>query len=101
MRETMGLLVHVWRYFACKNHPLDAATGSAEMTYIHIQAPRGEYIAQIRLRGHKLWENVGKRRNARSAMIADINKMGPDHKRARVLFCAEWYDPVIVMELNK
>ena len=71
------------------------------MSYIHIHAPRGEYIAQIRLRGHKLWETVGKSKNAKAAMIRAVNKMGENHKRARVLFCADWYEPVIVMELSK
>lgn len=69
---------------------------------IHIHAPKGVYIGQIRKRGHRLWETVGKsRKYAKPAMIAAINAMSPDHKRARVLFCADWYEPTIVMELSK
>lgn len=68
---------------------------------LHIHAPSGFYLGQIRLRGHRLWETVAKSKNAKAAMIGAINKMGPDHKRARVLFCSAWYEPNIVMELNK
>lgn len=69
---------------------------------LHIHAPAGVYIGQIRKRGHRLWETVGKsRKSAKPAMIAAINAMGPDHKRARVLWCSDYYDPNVVMELSR
>jgi hypothetical protein len=69
---------------------------------VHIHAPKGTYIGQIRLRGHRLWQTVSKsRKSPKPAMIAAINAMGENHKRARVLFCTEWYEPNIVMELNR
>lgn len=71
------------------------------MTYVHIHAPRGEYIGQVRRYGHRRWETIGKPcTTAKAAMVKAVNAMGQDHKRARVLFCTEWYDPSIVMELS-
>jgi hypothetical protein len=36
-----------------------------------------------------------------AAMIKAIKGMTADHLRARVLFCAEWYEPIQVMELKR
>jgi len=71
------------------------------MTRVHIHAPKGKYYGQIRLRGHRLWVNISKSSNAKAAMIGAINAMSENHKRARVLFMADWYDPVVVMELSR
>ena len=71
-------------------------------TRVHINIPTGQFFGQVRLRGHRNWTTVGgPRKNAKTAMIAAVKAMGPNHKRARVLFCAEWYEPTIVMELNR
>ena len=69
---------------------------------IHIHSPAGEYVAQVRKPGHRLWETVGqptqcKRSSANRAVGAMVDR---DCKRARVLWCCEWYDPVVVMEAN-
>lgn len=68
---------------------------------LHIHAPKGEYIAQVRRRGHRLWETIGKGKSAEAAMIKAVKAMTREHKRARVLFCAEWYDPSVVMQLSR
>jgi hypothetical protein len=70
------------------------------MNKIHIHAPKGTYYGQIRLRGHRLWDEVYQAGDAKAAMIGAISGMGPNHKRARVLFVADWYEPIIVMELS-
>ncbi|MET3371966.1 hypothetical protein ABIC89_001007 [Variovorax boronicumulans] len=71
------------------------------MSYIHIHRPRGEYIGQVRRYGHQRWETIGNPcKTAKGAMAKAIKAMGHDHKRARVLFCADWYEPNIVMELS-
>lgn len=72
------------------------------MNHIHIHAPKGEYIAQIRGRGCRLWDTVGEPfTTAKEAMCAAVNALEERHLRARVLFCTEWYDPIISMELKK
>lgn len=69
---------------------------------VHIHAPSGQYIGQVRRRGHRLWETVGKpATTSEAAMIKAIKGMTADHLRARVLFCAEWYEPIQVMELKR
>ena len=74
------------------------------MSYVHIHAPRGYYIGQIRLYGHQRWQTVtGKCRSDTSAMAKAVEKMTPDHKRARVLFITYdgWYEPSITMEAQR
>lgn len=70
--------------------------------YIHIHAPPGYYIGQTRRRGAKRWTTIGgHRKTEKAAMVAAVKAMGQDDKRARVLFCAEWYEPHIMMELSR
>lgn len=74
------------------------------MTYVHIHAPRGYYIGQVRLIGHQKWESVtGKLKSAEKALATAVLKMSPNHKRARVLFITYdgWYEPNIVMECKR
>jgi len=71
------------------------------MEGLHIHAPDGEYVAQVRLRGHRLWQEVATRNSAESAMIQAVAAMGARHHRARVLWCCEHYDPVVVMRLSR
>ena len=71
------------------------------MTSVHIHAPKGQFFGQVRRYGHQRWESVGSPcKTAKGAMVKAIKAMGPYHKRARVLLCAEWYDPNVVMELS-
>ena len=71
------------------------------MTYVHIYAPPGRYVGQIRRYGHRRWEHIINSKTAKAAMVAAVRSMGDDHKRARVLFCTDWHEPHIVMELVK
>ena len=69
---------------------------------LHIHQPHGWYVSQVHRRGARLWTTVSDRhRSAKSAMARAIKHMDAQHNRARVLFCAEWYDPVVVMRLSK
>lgn len=69
---------------------------------LHIHAPAGKYIAQVRKPGHRLWETVGKptkcKRTAAKRAVGAMVERGC--KRARVLWCSEWYEPTVVMEAH-
>lgn len=69
---------------------------------LHIHAPSGIYIAQVRRRFERTWTQVGGefKQNHRAQSTAAGSMVG-DFVRARVLFCAEWYDPVVVMEASR
>jgi len=71
------------------------------MNCVHIHAPAGEYIGQVRRRGAQRWRTVANSKTAKRAMVVAIGAMRDDDKRARVLFCTEWYDPNVVMELSR
>lgn len=72
------------------------------MTRVHIHAPKGHYIGQVRLYGHRKWQQVGNGHDsAEAAMAAAVLRMTPEHHRARVLFLTEWYEPTIVMECHR
>lgn len=69
------------------------------MTDIHIHAPKGHYIGQVRMYACRKWETVTEKLSeAEVAMSFAVLAMKPIHKRARVLFIADWYEPVVVME---
>ena len=69
------------------------------MTAIHINRPSGEYIGQVKRIGARTWRTVIKTKNsAKHAMAGAVKRMADGDKRVRVIFCAEWYDPVVVME---
>lgn len=69
------------------------------MSAIHINRPHGEYVGQVKRYGARTWRTVITTKNsARNAMAGAVKRMGAEDKRVRVLFCAEWYDQVIVME---
>ncbi|MNL78434.1 hypothetical protein D3C87_2048150 [compost metagenome] len=71
------------------------------MALVHIYSPPGKYTGQIRRRGARRWEAVGNpTKTKKAAMIRAIRAMTANHKRARVLFCTDWHEPTIVMELN-
>ena len=70
---------------------------------IHIHAPKGHYIGQVRARGAKLWTTVTSEcRYANVALSNAVLKMKPGHFRARVIFVADsgYYEPEVVMELK-
>ncbi|POA52088.1 MULTISPECIES: hypothetical protein [unclassified Pseudomonas] len=71
------------------------------MSALHVHAPKGVYVAQIRRAFERKWTTVGGefKQKHRAQATAAANMVG-DFKRARVLFCAEWYDPIIVMEAS-
>lgn len=68
------------------------------MSDLHVHAPSGIYVAQIRRAFERKWTTVGVefKQKHRAQAAAAANMVG-DFRRARVLFCAEWYDPIIVM----
>jgi hypothetical protein len=72
------------------------------MTLVHIHAPKGHYIGQVRLYGHRKWQTVtDKCAGAEPAMAGAVMHMSNKHKRARVLFLADWYEPTVVMECKR
>ena len=71
------------------------------MSLVHIYAPNGHYIGQIRRAGHRLWETVSNCENEQTAIICAVAAMTEHYKRARVLFVTEWHEPVIIMECNR
>lgn len=69
--------------------------------FIHIHRPDGYYIGQKRQYGFQRWQTVtGKCKTKKAAMIGAIKKMKDGDKRARVLLCCEWYEPLIVFEAS-
>jgi hypothetical protein len=75
------------------------------MTGLHIHAPKGLYHPQVRGRGCRTWQAADSAieaydDKALAASIAVKAMIDGGHKRARVLFCAEWYDPIVVMEAS-
>ena len=71
-------------------------------TLVHIHAPKGHYIGQVRLYGHRKWETVTEKlSDAEVAMSLAVLAMKQSHKRARVLFIADWYEPNVVMECKR
>jgi 3-dehydroquinate dehydratase len=74
------------------------------MTHVHIHAPAGKYLGQVRLYGHQKWDTVTmKCRTAEQAMAAAVMFMTANHHRARVLFVTDdgWYEPSIAMECKR
>ena len=71
-------------------------------TLVHIHAPKGHYIGQVRLYGCRKWQTVtGRCTRAELAMADAVKQMSEMHKRARVLFIADWYEPNVVMECKR
>ena len=69
--------------------------------YIHINKPSGYYLAQVRGYGKKNWRDIGCRyKSSKSCMIAAIKNMGINDKHARILFIAEYYDPILIAEIK-
>lgn len=71
---------------------------------LHIHAPPGKYIGQIRRVGCRTWRTVTRdHASAESAMSSTLDYMKYNDKRARVLFCDDsgYYEPNLVMELKR
>jgi hypothetical protein len=74
------------------------------MSNIHVHAPKGHYIGQVRRYGHRKWETVtGRCQSAESAMAKAALAMKPTDFRARVLMLDHegWYPPRVVMECKR
>jgi hypothetical protein len=74
------------------------------MTHVHIHAPRGKYLGQVRLYGHQKWQTVIEGcKSAEQAMSAAVMFMTANHHRARVIFVTDdgWYEPTIAMECKR
>lgn len=72
------------------------------MTTVHIHAPEGHYVGQIRRDWERKWRTVTKDLlDLKTAMAIAVLRMDKDDKRARVLFVADWYEPVVVMECKR
>lgn len=80
-------------------------------TKVHVNIPRGHYVGQVRLRGHKWWATVTfagtkkqrRFKTAESALAAAVRQMGKYHLRARALFIdsSGWYEPTVSMEAKR
>ena len=71
------------------------------MTALHIYAPTGYYIGQVRREGCRNWRTVTRNNNSwRNAMAGAIRKMKEGDKRARVLWRDKegWFGPEVIME---
>ena len=74
------------------------------MTHVHIYAPKGHYLGQVRIYGARRWVTVtGACKSDRAAMARAVQKMTSGYKRARVLFvdCEGWYGPTVIMECSR
>jgi hypothetical protein len=69
------------------------------MSNVHIHAPEGYYLGQIKRKWGNRWMTVTQNlTDPKTAMAIAVLRMEPEkHIFARVIFCAEWYDPNVVM----
>ena len=73
-------------------------------TSVHIYSPRGYYLAQAKPHGCRKWRTIkgargGDRKFRRvSKAVAAAAQNMKSGLRARVIFCAEWHDPLPVWE---
>lgn len=74
------------------------------MTLVHIYAPPGYYLGQVRRTGAQRWQTVtGKCRSDTSAMAKAVTAMKAEHKRARVIWVTTcgYHAPTVVMEASR
>jgi hypothetical protein len=69
------------------------------MSNTHIYAPTGYYIGQTREYGHKLYRTVTKKYSKKVGALRDLSSKICDSKRGRILFCVDWYEPTVVLEI--
>lgn len=71
---------------------------------IHIHAPKGHYIGQVKRLYGKTWRKVTlDLLDAKTAMAIAVLRMDKEDSRARVLFVDTegWYEPHVVMECKR
>jgi hypothetical protein len=68
---------------------------------LHIYGPRGYYLAQVKPKGFRRWTTIkgkaGDRRfkgREQAAVVAAKSMSG--NLRARVIWCGEWHDSMVV-----
>lgn len=74
------------------------------MRILHIHAPSGYYLGQVKRLWEKRWRTVTlELTEAKTAMAIAVLRMEKEDSRARVIFCTHdgYYDPNVVMELKK
>lgn len=70
------------------------------MNNVHIHAPAGHYLGQIKYRWAKQWTTVTHHlTDPKTAMAIAVLRMEKKHNLARVIFVTDdgWYDPNVVM----
>lgn len=66
---------------------------------LYIHSPKGVYVAQVRRRFERRWTQVGGEfEQKHQAMGAAASNMVGEYFRCRVLWCVDYYDPIVVME---
>ena len=60
-----------------------------------------EYISQHKFRGHRTWHTIKKHKSLKAALRTAAESLAGNYKRARVLLTADYYDPVVIAEMNK
>lgn len=74
------------------------------MTYIHINRPSStRFIARVRRHGCRKYEIVSPayRSSKRAAMAMMRAFTGGDYKRGDVIMTADYYDPIVVVEVTR
>lgn len=74
------------------------------MSAIHIHAPNGYFLGQVRAGGAHKWRTVTQKcKTWNSALSRAVMKMEDHHKRARVIYVVEsgYYDPTVIAEASK
>ncbi len=70
------------------------------MSNLHIHAPKGSYIGQVRKHGCRKWQDAhGTYSRLDEAIAASAFELDGNH-RLRVIFVddAGWYEPLVVFE---
>jgi len=75
------------------------------VTLVHINRPRGHYVAQVRGRGCRLYRSVDNKEYAtpEAALAKAVLAMKESDHRARALFITDdgWYEPHVAMEAHR
>lgn len=68
------------------------------MSAMHIYNPTNYYVGQVKRTGARNWQKVGKKSKTLSSAIAKTARHMPGNRMMRVLFCSDFYDPVMVFQ---
>jgi hypothetical protein len=71
------------------------------MSHVHIHAPAGVYIGQRRKRGHRRWETMTHEHDDKHKALIELVAHMKGYMHGRVIFCAEWYEPNVVVEIKQ